>query len=625
MSVRSKILLLALAVSAACVIITVIVQETVILPEFEGIELRISRSDVVRCRAAINRELDGLAGSAADYGGWDDTYRYIEDHNAAFETTNLTQDSFKNLRLNFLAIFPTDGPPIWVSMRTSEGEPRDCADLIAQLARPDHPLRIHPTTDSRQSGIIRCSVGPLLVSSAVITTSDRSGAPRGCILMGRLLNDALIRDIAQQTCVAFTLGPASEDVQQHDQVAGAINSDAQDPETLRSQTILNDVEGKPALLLTTELPRTILRGARTVAATALASSLLYSIVLMVVLALGLMRVVVNPLTRVTAHALRVGANDDLRAKLNETRSDELGILAREIDRMVDRLADSRGQLLDIAHRSGKAQIAIDVLHNIGNVLNRVTVATDVLSQRLRTSEVNAVAQAAKLMQSHAQDIGTFMSSDDRGRRLPAFLDKLAAHLASEQQDMLTEVSALNQAVEHIRAVLQRQQAVTSGRPLMEWMRPRKLIEESLSLSCDSLTRHGVNVNVECDVEQEVELDKHRVMQVLVNLISNAKHSLNSRPSGSRELVVSAAIARDADNEWLQLAVTDNGVGVAPGDIERLFRMGYSTRPDGQGIGLHSSANLAIEMGGSLFADSEGLGKGARFTLRIPLKAREVTV
>ncbi len=81
--------------------------------------------------------------------------------------------------------------------------------------------------------------------------------------------------------------------------------------------------------------------------------------------------------------------------------------------------------------------------------------------------------------------------------------------------------------------------------------------------------------------------------------------------------------RRQDADSVVIEVQDSGVGIQPEVLGRLFEFGFTTKKDGHGFGLHTSAILAKELGGELAAFSEGPGQGARFVLRLPAAAIEI--
>jgi len=118
---------------------------------------------------------------------------------------------------------------------------------------------------------------------------------------------------------------------------------------------------------------------------------------------------------------------------------------------------------------------------------------------------------------------------------------------------------------------------------------------------------------------QVMTDKHKVLMILVNLISNAKYALDSAPVGQRCLTLRLE-APAADR--VRIEVRDNGMGIEPELLTRIFQHGFTTRDEGHGFGLHSSALAAQELGGMLTAHSEGPGRGATFTLELPCMPSE---
>jgi len=116
---------------------------------------------------------------------------------------------------------------------------------------------------------------------------------------------------------------------------------------------------------------------------------------------------------------------------------------------------------------------------------------------------------------------------------------------------------------------------------------------------------------------EIVVDKHKLRQILVNLICNAKNACDESVRAEKVLTVRVAHPQGR----LQISVSDNGVGIAQENLTRIFNHGFTTRKDGHGFGLHSGALAAKEMGGALLAESDGPGKGARFTVDFPVDGK----
>ena len=630
MSLRWKILLFVLGVSVTFAGTSYFVQRVIMLPGFEQVERSAARDDVTRCVQALERDAEFLSFAANDYGAWDETYWFIADGNEEYQAANLIPETFRNLKLNLLMFVRSDGTLLWGELRADGADELiDAPELLADIARPDHPLLARNAPDTKGYGVLPTTLGPMLIGSAAITTSDRSGAVRGVVVMARFVTEEGVAELAARTRVAVQLHRLQA-IPAQDQPALArltdadtIWTDAASRGTLRSYTYVPDIFGQPALLLCADLPRAITQRGRSAAGLAGATSVGGGLLLTLVMWVVLSRIIVGPLSRVTDHAVRVGSSSDLRARLRMTRPDEIGVLAREFDRMVDRLAESRAQMLEVAHHAGKAEVATNVLHNVGNVLNSVNVSAGLVSQKLRASEVGTLGLAAGMLREHEDHLGEFVTGDERGRQLPAFLSELAQQLSAEQESMAQEMRGLCDAVEHIRRIVDTQQEHSRHKALLELTEPAALVEEALLLSGEAKGHGGARIERVFEAADAVPLDRHRVLQILVNLLTNARRALAGGGTSEPRLRVELRRGVESGCECVRILVTDNGVGISSENLERIFAFGFSTRTEGHGFGLHSAANMAREMGGTLAAESAGLGQGATFTLTVPLASAEV--
>ncbi len=275
------------------------------------------------------------------------------------------------------------------------------------------------------------------------------------------------------------------------------------------------------------------------------------------------------------------------------------------------------ELLETSRRAGMAEVATSVLHNVGNVLNSVNISCSVAADRLRKSRVGSVAQTAALLHDHADDLPAFLTADPTGRKLPDFLGKLAAQLAGEQADVLGELQLLGKNIEHIKDIVAMQQNHASFSGVTETVLASDLVEDGLRMNEGFLIRHTVRVIRHYEKVPEITLEKHKALQILVNLIRNAKQACGSSGNADNQMTVSVTAA---DNR-VRISVSDNGVGIPLENLTRIFSHGFTTKQDGHGFGLHSGALAAREMGGSLSAHSDGAGTGATFILELPIDAR----
>lgn len=275
------------------------------------------------------------------------------------------------------------------------------------------------------------------------------------------------------------------------------------------------------------------------------------------------------------------------------------------------------QLVDASWHAGMAEVATGVLHNVGNVLNSVNVSTNVLADTVRRSQMRSLADVARLIQGREADLGAFLSDDPKGRLIPRYLASLAERLSEEQRVLANELNALAKSLEHMKAVVATQQSFArGGGSVAAPVVPAELVEEALRLNLMSLERHHIQIVRRFETVPTVSLDRQRVLQILVNLISNAKQALAEARPARKELTL--RIRGGPDVRRFCIEVCDNGIGIPRENLTRIFAYGFTTRPDGHGFGLHSAALVAKAMGGALSAHSDGPGRGARFVLDLPV-------
>ena len=271
------------------------------------------------------------------------------------------------------------------------------------------------------------------------------------------------------------------------------------------------------------------------------------------------------------------------------------------------------QLVEASRRGGMAEIATNVLHSVGNVLNSVNVSASLAMESMKNSEAFGLARAVKLIREHESELGTFISSDPRGKLLPTYLAQLSENLLANQKATLKELDSLRRNIEHIKEIVSVQQSYASVSGLKEVVNIHSLVEDSLRMNVSALGRHGVELTRAFEDVPLMNIDKHKVLQVLVNLVRNAKYACEESGRADKRLTVRVTNGGD----WLGISVIDNGVGVPRENLTRIFNQGFTTRKGGHGFGLHGSALAAKEMGGSLTVHSDGPGQGATFTLKLP--------
>jgi signal transduction histidine kinase len=290
----------------------------------------------------------------------------------------------------------------------------------------------------------------------------------------------------------------------------------------------------------------------------------------------------------------------------------------ENEKITRALHAAQSELLTTARQAGMAEIANNVLHNVGNVLNSVNISAGLVTSTMRGSRVQGLGKAVQLLNEHASDLGEFLTRDAKGRLLPGYLDKLATALAVERQGVIDELGSLTKGIDHIKDIVATQQSYAGVASMVSPVSMAELLEDALRMNSGTLARCEVTVVRKFADVPVLLLDKPRLLQILVNVVANAIQAMDAAPGRRHQLTLEMEVATVAGSECLLLRVIDTGEGIAEDNVQHLFVHGFTTRRNGHGFGLHSSALAAREMRGALTAHSDGPGTGATFTLELPL-------
>ncbi len=390
--------------------------------------------------------------------------------------------------------------------------------------------------------------------------------------------------------------------------------------------------------------------------------LLGSIMLSFVFSSILQKFVSVPIMKLAATAEHISANHDFSIRVERVANDEIGSLYTAFNRMLDQIESSAVELkrshddlelrvedrtsrlseanetlshevverkkaenelrelqarsIESARRAGMAEIATSVLHNVGNVLNSVNVAAALIRDKLKSSGVADLKNATELLSQHLEDVGEFISSHRQGKQLPRFLIQLSQKMSADEVLIGMEIKTLTENIEHIKGIVSLQQSYAGISGMIEQLSLAELVEDAVKINSQSISRHKIELVREFEDLPPLQTEKQKVLQILVNLISNAKYAIAAVEQSSRRITL--RVSRAATDR-VCVEVIDNGIGIPPENVTRIFSHGFTTRRDGHGFGLHSAANLARELGGALTARSAGLGQGAAFTLELPFK------
>ena len=383
----------------------------------------------------------------------------------------------------------------------------------------------------------------------------------------------------------------------------------------------NDIYGRPLMKLRVDVPRKIT--ARGEKAVAYASAYLIgaAVAVLIVLMIVLNRVVLEPLARVTRHAVSIGEGADLTARLHLPGSDEIARLAHEFDRMVARVAEGRRQLVDQSFQAGFAELAKGVLHNLGNAMTPLGVRLATLEERLR------VAPSADL-ELACSELATEEPGSARRADLEEFLRLGCRAMAAAVRDAQADVALVQRQATIVQSALSELMRSARNDHIVEAVRLPELVTQTLEIVPDTCRQRLI-------VDADESLAKVGVVRVarmvlrliLQNLIINAADAVRDAGRTQGILRVAAEIVRESDREQLHLHCRDNGVGISEDNLQRVFEKGFSTksRDTNYGIGLHWCANAVAALGGRIWAASEGPGLGASLHLVLPLAVQETSM
>lgn len=279
------------------------------------------------------------------------------------------------------------------------------------------------------------------------------------------------------------------------------------------------------------------------------------------------------------------------------------------------------ELQSAARHAGMAEVATGVLHNVGNVLNSVNVSSNLMMDKLKTSSMSTLTKATEVIVSKKDELGEFLTEDNRGKNFPNLLEQVTRTLEEENALHLTELQDLMKNVSHIKEIVSMQQNFATRGGAVETIDPVELMDDALRIIEASFVRHEVAVQKNYSAVSAIQAKKHEVLQILINLIKNAKQSVTKLDGVEKKVELRIT----ADDRFVRFEVADNGIGISDEAAKNIFQHGFTTKKSGHGFGLHSCAISAQEMGGCLSFTSEGANKGATFHLSLPVELDKASV
>lgn len=617
MRVRAKVTVVLTMLFAILIASQWAIQQNLILPRFVELERDSAHTDMQRVVLAVEREQQALGAQAADWGNWQQLWDYMNDGNRGFEKASLTDASFMVSKIDYMAVIGTDGSYRW---RHGPYSSTGKASTI-HLNRNDRLERAWTqalAAGAATSGLIATDQGVLIAAGAPILDGFGQGPARGMVVMGRLLNSAELLRLGTQAQVRLDMRPWGLDRAADQKMVAARGTGgeylSESPAATHIERAFANLSGVPLLSLGISVPRSISeRGADAVKYSTHMLAIAAGIVLATLLFL-IGRIVLTPLASVTDHAERIAAADDLSARLRSRRQDELGTLAKAIDNMVERLAASRRELIERSFESGAAENAAGVLHNLGNAVTPLSVNIAELQRQLNAAHLDDLRLALEELRAGTADAG-------RLRDLQQFVQLAAADMAHTLQQGGERLRQITAQTDVIQAVLAEQRNLRRSGPVMQSVVLSELIAGSLDhIAPVHRARLALELAPELAALPALTLPCTTLSMVLQNLAQNAAEAAAQAGLKRIRLRVAADLVDWEGQRTLRLRVSDDASGVAPEDLPKLFRKGYSTksRATNSGLGLHWCANALHALGGGIVAHSAGPGRGTAFEIHLPL-------
>jgi sensor domain CHASE-containing protein len=622
MSLRTKVVSLLLVLFLGYAGLHYAVQELVIYPGFVELEHEETVKNVERALLALQRELDALVPSARDWASWDETYQFLADRGFEYRDANLGEHTLLGLGLDAMAIFDLDGRIVWGLIRQPAAEGDNASARMVALEQSAERVLLQPFASGQpRAGIVLSQDEPLMVVALPVLTSGGEGPARGSLLMARALDADAIGRLASQVRVdlRISLAPSGAEGGAPNPKPTRLHSSAprvlgEHSSAIGEATVM-DIHGRPALLIAVKPPPIAARGREALWFATTSTALAGALVLLFLL-VTMRRTLLDPVSELTAQALLVGSRQDFSVRLGSKRRDELGLLSREFDRMVEQLAQAREQLAAQSYKSGVAEMASGVLHNIGNALTPVGVKLSNLRQALAGAPLEEVGLAAvELAEGHLDA--------ERRADMDAFLALAGTELAELVRRAARDLDGVQANVDHIQRILADQHRFSRAERVIESVALAPMINEAVALLPEWL-RSACHVEIAAELTKVAPIRAPRValQQVVGNLLINAAEAVAAIPNRASSGVVRVSCEEEVIEgvPMVHLRFTDNGVGIAQEDLSRIFARAYSTKSRGSGMGLHWSANTIQILGGRLFAESDGPGRGTCLHLLLPQAA-----
>ncbi len=605
---QRRVSLTLLLLIAVFVLISYSILRAVIAPAFGELEMAAAKADLHRAQAALSAEIDNLEAITADWAPWDDIYFYVSGLNPGFRKSNLDRPTLTNLNLDMMAIYASNKRFVWGQILV-DGE--EVAIDTLEILDPRLPASIglteHRSDQDRTVGLVRTELGLMMISSRPILRSDDSGPVAGAVIMGQILDEQHLAGLRDRTEVDIDWTAWDSD---HDASAEALFA-AKERVILGSQR-LNDIHGEPVLVLQTRTPRSISSlGSQTIRAAALLVIVAGALVCGAIWTM-LRHMVLHPIEKLEKHIVELRTSGDLSRQIVMPRDDEIGSLAQQFNSMTMEVNDARQALLDQSFKAGKADMAAEIMHNIRNAMTPMINGLERIRKSFKVAENLRIGDAIT-------ELGSPDCPPERKNKFFEYISASFEHIKSVSQNSIEDLNVVSAQAKQIEGIISDQERFANVAPVAEILQMDQLLDEAANIIPRDELR-SIEVLLEDGLDkQRVQAYRIGLLQVMGNLILNAYESI--KRSGTAEGRISLAAIAEVVNEraMVRVSIRDNGSGFDSATRQQIFRRGFTSKTKGEyaGLGLHWCANAVASMGGQIFAESAGQGRGAAFHVLLP--------
>jgi two-component system, NtrC family, sensor kinase len=630
LKLQPKIVLILSAVVVTYATSDSLVQRITLQRIFEKTENEFAQKNTVRVKEALEEQLEVIDSRCQD---WAESNRVID---AFWDTPDFADALSSRVRssrsVDLLCVADAEGDVLWKAayLPAVGGGRSESVEAVLPLVEGRLPAKL--MTGDQPEDLARGLLGPirgyLSTPAGVLLTSSRpikaNGKTLGKLVVGRLLAGDLLEELQVRTETEDIEAVFLHDAGDNERLVTfaerwdgepLIETDGADRLTV-FHLVRTPLEQEP-LVFSATVDREISRAGAAAMRYSLLSTIAAGLLVLFVLLGVLKRIVLKPIQKLTENALVLGQDETSKVEFDLGRGDEVGTLSAEFNSMMCKLAKSRQALVETAREAGMSEIATGILHNVGNVLNSVNVSATMLDQKTRAMAVGDLEALHGIIKEHADDLGSFLEKDPRGAHLEPFLGAVTEQIKSAQAGMTAELGTLVKGIEHIRTLVASQQDYVRNEDVIEPVDLAEQLDRACEISSTAGGEHVAPVTVIREYADlpEARTARHKLLEILVNLIQNARQAMCD--SSVTERVLTLRTERLGDDRVL-LKIIDTGIGIAAENLVDVFNYGFTTKPNGHGFGLHAAANAATEIHGALRAASDGPGHGATFTLEIPL-------